>query len=727
MNREFSQFTDGLTNQSPTDILVGLDLSLPASQQNTKWTLNSLFATITRNITDKVLRFQAGSNLVVSLNNESALYSDGADLLLSTNGSAWTAIRSGTVTVPQGGTGLTTLTAYAVLAGGTTSTGNLQQVSGLGTSGQVLTSNGAGALPTFQAATAGNPAGIGTELQYRNGAAFGAVSGSSYSAGNVTMTGTLQALIRDAGGQVFNVKAFGAVGNGVTDDYAAIQATIDAAATGSYNHGRVFLPPGDYAITQTLVFQKKTALSFGGNPSATGASTGPVVIKWDGANGGTVILVNQVRDSIFDNFSILPNGGTIGVGIDIDQVAPITATSTNNTFSNISIGTSVTAFRIAANSVANNDLHKFYDCTIFGTGTNGYLINDNQSKYNYICGGTIAGRTNGINQAGGSFGAHRVNFSSNGNDILLGNPTDTIYVENCQSENANRFLDAPVAFGASWAITIVGSRLDTNNMNADGFFIRSSKRGPLNLIGNDFASGTERLNFRVRITGSDVLNPDQFTSRGNVYPNSTPFSLSACNHSSVGDMYVQPSGDGAPLLTELDARAPVIIRGATSGGGGRILDLRPSAMGSGDALLGATIPVIAGDLIVVDAQGAASGTIYSTVRNSGAGASAALLEAATGAGDTYSRYTVGGVAYSVGIDNSDADTFKLSVNGTLGTNDKLTIDSAGKILTAFNSKAGDPTTSDIAAGFQAVYKNTSSGLLSLWANDGGVMKSVALT
>lgn len=66
-----------------------------------------------------------------------------------------TILQSGTaVTVAQGGTGVASLTAYALLAGGTTSTGNLQQVSGTGTSGQVLTSNGASALPTWQTSTA---------------------------------------------------------------------------------------------------------------------------------------------------------------------------------------------------------------------------------------------------------------------------------------------------------------------------------------------------------------------------------------------------------------------------------------------------------------------------------------------------------------------------------------------------------------------------------------------
>jgi hypothetical protein len=47
--------------------------------------------------------------------------------------------------------------------------------------------------------------------------------------------------------------------------------------------------------------------------------------------------------------------------------------------------------------------------------------------------------------------------------------------------------------------------------------------------------------------------------------------------------------------------------------------------------------------------------------------------------------------------------------------------------TSFISQAADPTTANIAAGQWALYKNTTSGQLRLWANDGGVMKSVLLT
>lgn len=43
------------------------------------------------------------------------------------------------------------------------------------------------------------------------------------------------------------------------------------------------------------------------------------------------------------------------------------------------------------------------------------------------------------------------------------------------------------------------------------------------------------------------------------------------------------------------------------------------------------------------------------------------------------------------------------------------------------SKAGDPTTADIAAGSSKLYKNTSTAAVKLWVNDGGTMKSVTLT
>lgn len=52
-----------------------------------------------------------------------------------------------TIGVANGGTGNTTFTAYSVILAGTTAQGAFQNVSGLGSSGDVLTSAGAGAPP----------------------------------------------------------------------------------------------------------------------------------------------------------------------------------------------------------------------------------------------------------------------------------------------------------------------------------------------------------------------------------------------------------------------------------------------------------------------------------------------------------------------------------------------------------------------------------------------------
>jgi hypothetical protein len=104
------------------------------------------------------------------------------------------------VTVAQGGTGRASTTAYAVICGGTTSTSAEQSIAGVGTTGQVLTSNGAGALPTFQDAAGGFAAGTAvvfaqtsaptgwTKSTTHDNKALRVVSGAASSGGSVAFT-----------------------------------------------------------------------------------------------------------------------------------------------------------------------------------------------------------------------------------------------------------------------------------------------------------------------------------------------------------------------------------------------------------------------------------------------------------------------------------------------------------------------------------------------------------
>ena len=66
--------------------------------------------------------------------------------------------------------------------------------------------------------------------------------------------------------------------------------------------------------------------------------------------------------------------------------------------------------------------------------------------------------------------------------------------------------------------------------------------------------------------------------------------------------------------------------------------------------------------------------------------------------------------------------------GAVGDRQHLTtaqLNAVGNLVTVTSTV--DPTTSDIASGNGKLWKNTTSGQLKLWANDGGTMKSVLLS
>ena len=109
----------------------------------------------------------------------------------------------------------------------------------------------------------GSPGGTTGAVQFHDGSTFGG------DAANFAWDNTnkhLTAPLRDKGGQVYNVKAYGAVGDYSADDTAAIQAAIDAAATApgapawATAGGVVFFPAGTYRITSPLTLKSGVTL-----------------------------------------------------------------------------------------------------------------------------------------------------------------------------------------------------------------------------------------------------------------------------------------------------------------------------------------------------------------------------------------------------------------------------------------------------------------------------------
>lgn len=214
----------------------------------------------------------------------------------------------GTAVVAGGGTGNTTATAYAVLCGGTTSTGNYQSIASVGTTGQILTSNGAGALPTFQSAAGFTS--INNQVFTGNG---------SYT----PTTGTIYCYVQIIGGggagsgaKVTSTGQFSTGSGGGGGEYAAgvfsvaslTGQTITIGTAGSGSSGSTGGTGGTTSIGAVI-----TALGGAGgavSPSAGTSGGRPGTAGGTGGTGGTVRSPGFVGGaSFFSVTSSIGNGG----------------------------------------------------------------------------------------------------------------------------------------------------------------------------------------------------------------------------------------------------------------------------------------------------------------------------------------------------------------------------------------------------------------------------------
>ncbi len=159
---------------------------------------------------------------------------------------------SGDLAAADGGTGRSSHTAYAVICGGTTTTAAQQSIASVGTSGQILTSNGAGALPTFQdAATAGYT------LHGSSGAAPG--SGTTLNFGSLSGVSHFKLAFVDldfAGAGNMDI-VLGTSGGLVTTGYESRVSEIDAGTAGNSNQTAAIRVTRDVAgdeVTGVLEF-----------------------------------------------------------------------------------------------------------------------------------------------------------------------------------------------------------------------------------------------------------------------------------------------------------------------------------------------------------------------------------------------------------------------------------------------------------------------------------------
>lgn len=139
-------------------------------------------------------------------------------------------------------------------------------------------------------------------------------------------TGAVERTVSDKLKDVVSVKDFGAVGDGITDDTAALQAAINEAMI--YGKQLLFQGPGPYCISSTLTVKVKRDLAppstppssnihFSDNTAAFLVGLGTPTIKATAAMASMMELIFDTSDSDIGPFY----SEVIGIGFDGNNVA----------------------------------------------------------------------------------------------------------------------------------------------------------------------------------------------------------------------------------------------------------------------------------------------------------------------------------------------------------------------------------------------------------------------
>jgi hypothetical protein len=264
----------------------------------------------------------SGSGTVTSVSQTVPSFLSVAGSPITTSGTLALTLSGSALPVSSGGTGIVTDTPYALMAGGTTSTGAFQQVSGLGTSGQILTSNGSGALPSWQAA----PSGSGTVTSVAASVpSFLSVAGSP-----ITTSGTLAISLSGTALPVANG------GTGLTTSTAYGTIVAGTTGTGAWQNA------GTGTTGQVLTSNGASALPTWQTVSGTGTvtSVAATVPAFLSVSGSPITTSGTLAVSLSGSALPVANGGSGQTSLTAYSLLAGGTTSTGAVQSISGLGTS---------------------------------------------------------------------------------------------------------------------------------------------------------------------------------------------------------------------------------------------------------------------------------------------------------------------------------------------------------------------------------------------------
>jgi Pectate lyase superfamily protein len=335
-----------------------------------------------------------------------------------------------------------------------------------------------------------------------------------------------------------NVKTnYGAVGDGVTDDTAAIQNALNGLSS---TNPTLYFPAGNYRITQML------SLAAQGYVNVIGADPATTTILWGGTSGGTMLYLNGIMYSRFDRLTF--NGqGNAAVAVDQSWVGSGNYFDTGNeyaddVFANVGIGlrcgnlgygcaeTSMLRDQFISDSVAGVSMMNFNALDMF--------IWDSLFQNN------AQGVTNRLSGAGNFHVYNSIFQGSTQADIEIGN-TGTFNFHNNYSTGSYQFLVAGNTNNPA-NITIEGNTILDTTAPQSGYTqtIYVGNLGPVVLLDNTIRS-------LASVTKGPVVqaagwSPTDLFSMGNTFTVSSPTSANGHYHSVLDQVVTRSTVNPSP-------------------------------------------------------------------------------------------------------------------------------------------------------------------------------------
>ncbi len=219
---------------------------------------------------------------------------------------------------------------------------------------------------------------------------------------------------------IINVKDYGAVGNGITDDYAAVQAAFDAAfGTAGSPHGSA-----NATLNKPVFFPNGSYLFVSGTPTLTRVVGGYIYGAGAGATiltkaTGSVIAFNGAANLIFERFNVI-GGGTNSplINLDWDNTSGGDGLH-SNTFREILFSNFVKGLVIANSGFGGAD-NLFEQCTFSGSSsTTGIEAKSTTALNNTVIAGGASGCAQGYYSSGGSIHVYEQSCAGNTVDVRV--------------------------------------------------------------------------------------------------------------------------------------------------------------------------------------------------------------------------------------------------------------------------------------------------------------------